>query len=109
MDVLDRVGPGDPRVITDEAVDAAMALNVGFESIVELEINPARMRGYGKTNRAEMDFNGGNFSSALWTDGGTYSTRSLVPNTSAPTGNSAACRALAISQSPRNQTYPSMS
>lgn len=56
-----------PRVITDDTVDAAMALNVGFESIVELEINPARMRGYGKTNRAEMDFNGGNFSGALWT------------------------------------------
>ena len=65
--ILGSVGPGHPRVITDEAVDAAMALNAGFESIVELEINPARMRGYGKTNRAEMDFNGGNFSGALWT------------------------------------------
>lgn len=65
--ILGSVGPGHPRVITDEAGDAARALSASFKSIVELEINPARMRGYGKTNRAEMDFNGGNFSGALWT------------------------------------------
>lgn len=65
--ILGSVGPGHPRVITGEAGDAALALSEGFKSIVELEINPARMRGYGKTNRAEMDFNGGNFSGALWT------------------------------------------
>ncbi|HEX2688316.1 MAG TPA: AAA family ATPase [Kofleriaceae bacterium] len=64
--ILGSVTPGHPRVITGEAVDAALALSEGFKSIVELEINPARMRGYGKTNRAEMDFNGGNFSGALW-------------------------------------------
>src|SRR5262249_51532348 len=65
--ILGTVGPGHPRVITEEAVDAAMALDVGVESIVDDDINPVRMRGYGKTNRAEMDFNGGNFSGALWT------------------------------------------
>jgi hypothetical protein len=64
--ILGGVGPGHPRVSTSEAVDAALALIVGFKRIVELEINPARMRGYGTTNRAEMDFNGGNFSGALW-------------------------------------------
>lgn len=65
--ILGSIMPDHPRVITDDAAEAAMALEVGFKSIVELEINPARMRGYGKTNRAEMDFNGGNFSGALWT------------------------------------------
>lgn len=65
--LLGSVTPGYPRVITDEAVDAALALSEGFKRIVELEINPARMRGYGKTNRPEMDFDGGNFSGALWT------------------------------------------
>lgn len=65
--ILGSVAPDRPHVITDEAVDAAMALSEGFKRIGELEINPARMRGYGKTNRAEMDFNGGNFSGALWT------------------------------------------
>jgi hypothetical protein len=64
--ILGSVTPGPPHVITGEAADAALALSEGFKSIVELEINPARMRGYGKTNRAEMDFNGGNFSGALW-------------------------------------------
>jgi energy-coupling factor transporter ATP-binding protein EcfA2 len=65
--ILGNVTPDHPRAITDEAVDTALALSEGFANIVELEINPARMRGYGKTNRAEMDFNGGNFSGALWT------------------------------------------
>ena len=65
--ILGSVTPGRPRVITGEAVDAARVLSEGFERIVELDINPAGMRGYGKTNRAEMDFNGGNFSGALWT------------------------------------------
>ncbi|HEX7942369.1 MAG TPA: AAA family ATPase [Gemmatimonadaceae bacterium] len=65
--ILGSVGPGHPRVITDKAGDAALALSESFKSIVELEINPGRMRGYGKTNRTEMDFNGGNFSGALWT------------------------------------------
>lgn len=65
--ILGSVGPDHPRVITREASDAAFSLSEGFKNIVELEINPARMRGYGKTNRAEMDFNGGNFSGALWT------------------------------------------
>lgn len=64
--ILGSVTPGHTHVITDEAADAALALSEGFKSIIELEINPARMRGYGKTNRAEMDFNGGNFSGALW-------------------------------------------
>jgi len=64
--ILGSVGPGHPRVITSEVADAALALSAGFNRIVELEIHPARMRGYGKTNRAEMDFNGRNFSGALW-------------------------------------------
>jgi predicted ATPase len=64
--ILGSIAPGHPHVITDEAVDAALALSAGFKSIFELEINPAGMRGYGKANRAEMDFNGGNLSGALW-------------------------------------------
>lgn len=64
--LLGSVTPGYPRVITGEVAEAALALSEGFERIVELEINPTRMRDYGKTNRAEMDFNGGNFSGALW-------------------------------------------
>lgn len=64
--ILGSVTPGYPRVITGDAAGAALALSEGFKRIVELEINPARMRGYGKTNRPEMDFNGGNFSGAFW-------------------------------------------
>lgn len=64
--ILGSVTPGHPRVITGEAVEAAQALSESFGRIVELEINPAQMRGYGTTNRTDMDFNGGNFSGALW-------------------------------------------
>lgn len=64
--VLGSVGHGYPRVVTDRAAEAALALSECFKNIVELEINPARMRGYGKTNRADMDGSGGNFSGALW-------------------------------------------
>jgi ABC-type branched-subunit amino acid transport system ATPase component len=64
--ILGNVNPGYPRVITDEAVDVALALDEAFKNIIELDITPARMRDYGKTNRDEMDFNGGNFSGALW-------------------------------------------
>jgi hypothetical protein len=65
--ILGSITPGYPRVITAEAVDAARALSEGFKRIVELAICPGQMRGYGKTNRAEMDFRGANFSGALWT------------------------------------------
>jgi AAA domain, putative AbiEii toxin, Type IV TA system len=65
--VLGSATPDHPYVITDEAAEAAFGLSEDFKRIVELEIDPARMRGYGKMNRAEMDFNGGNFSGALWT------------------------------------------
>jgi len=51
--ILGSVGPGYPHVITGEAVEAALALSEGLTNIVELAINPARMRGYGTTNRAE--------------------------------------------------------
>lgn len=64
--ILGSATPGHPRVITDDAVGAALALSESFKGIAELEINPGRMRGYGTTNRTEMDFNGGNFSGALW-------------------------------------------
>jgi len=65
--IFGSVTPGYPRVIMGEAADAVLALSEGFKRIVELEIRPTRMRDYGKTNRPEMDFNGGNFSGALWT------------------------------------------